>query len=92
MKRPNLASRCYRACGPTASIVRILSFVVLRLATGGIDTRPNVSPSAIIQRFLLLYNLAFSKHRAQYNVYLAPEQVSVWVFIQMRGDLLSYCN
>lgn len=92
MKRTDLASRCNGARGPTASIMRILSFVVLGLTTGSIDTRPNVSPSTVIQRFLLLYNLAFGKHRALYNAYLAPEQIGVWVFIQMRSDLLSYCN
>lgn len=48
-----LASSSYRAGGAATSVVRVLSFVVFRLAGSGIDAGPNIAPCAVVQRFLL---------------------------------------
>jgi hypothetical protein len=38
---------------PTTGIVRVFAFVMLGYAGHGEDTRPNISPSTIVERFLL---------------------------------------
>jgi hypothetical protein len=48
-----LASGCDRTRRSTASIKRIFTFVMLGSVGSGKDTRPNVSPGAVIEGFLL---------------------------------------
>jgi len=48
-----LATRSNGACGLTASIVGVLSFVVLSPASSRVDARTDIAPGTIVQRFLL---------------------------------------
>ena len=48
-----LATGSDRARGLATSVLRVFTFVMLGCVGRGEDTRSNISPSAIIERFLL---------------------------------------
>ncbi len=48
-----LAASSDRARWPATGVVRVFAFVMLGYVGGGVDTRPNISPGAIVERFLL---------------------------------------
>jgi len=49
----NLATSSDRARRPATGVLRVFAFVMLGHVARGVDTRPNISPSAIVERFLL---------------------------------------
>lgn len=53
MNRRYLATGSDRAGRSATGVVRVFAFVMLGYVGRGVDTRPNIGPSAIIERFLL---------------------------------------
>jgi hypothetical protein len=48
-----LASSCHRAGRATAGVIRVLSFVVLGLPGGSVDTGSDIAPCTVVEGFLL---------------------------------------
>jgi hypothetical protein len=48
-----LATSCDRARRFSPGVVRVFAFVMLGYVGRGEDARPNIGPSAIVERFLL---------------------------------------
>ena len=48
-----LATSSDRARRPPTGVVRVFAFVMLGYIGRGVDARPYISPSAVVERFLL---------------------------------------
>lgn len=83
-----LASGCHRAGRATSGIVRVLSFMVLGLPGGGVDTGSDIAPCTVVKRLLLRRrSLRHAKTRGMCTTYLTPEKISIRVLVKVRSKL-----
>ena len=85
-----LATSGDRASGVTAGIQGVLALMVLSLVGSGQDTRSDVSPGTVVKRLLLQSETVSLRIVTDGEITnLTPENVSVRVLIQVRGELLN---
>jgi hypothetical protein len=83
-----LATSSDRARGLATSVLRVFAFVMLGCVGRGEDTRPNITPSAIVERFLLqVPTCQIDSAHFENRSYLAPKNIRIRIRVKVGSDL-----